>query len=160
MQSLSALVFRAVTVQYEYRSLLPHTIWQEAFFLETLYSVMLNSKPAGKVSVRRQGLYYHFSCRCCLNSENIYRLVVCCADKEEKLGILVPSEKSFILNTQVPVKHIGESDMSFYLTSNQNLSSEIFVPIIPEEPFSYIKRLKESYLERRYGQLGVRIPIK
>jgi len=128
--------------------------------LEALYSVTLNNKPAGKISVRRQGLYYHFSCRCCLNSENIYRLVVCCADKEEKLGILVPSEKSFVLNTQIPVKRIGEGDMSFYLTSNQNLTPGMFVPIIPEEPFSYIERLKEAYLQRRYGQLGVQIPIK
>lgn len=128
--------------------------------MEALYSVTLNNKPAGKISVRRQGLYYHFSCRCCLNSENIYRLVVCCADKEEKLGILVPSEKSFVLNTQIPVKRIGEGDMSFYLTSNQNLTPGMFVPIIPEEPFSYIERLKEAYLQRRYGQLGVQIPIK
>ena len=125
--------------------------------MEAFYSVMLNDQQAGKVSVRRQGLYYHFSCICCLNNDNIYRLVVCCGDRREKLGILVPHEGSFILNTKLPVKHIGEGTMTFHLTSNQNSASGIFVPICPEEPFAYIDRLKRAYLKRRYGQLGVQI---
>ena len=127
--------------------------------MEAFYSVMLNGKQSGKVSVRRQGLYYHFSCSCRLNSENMYRLVVSCGNTKEKLGILVPSEGSFILNTKLPVKRIGEGDMSFHLTDLQDANSGTFVPISPEEPFAYIDRLKEAYLERKYGQIGAQIPL-
>ena len=127
--------------------------------MEAFYSVMLNGKQSGKVSVRRQGLYYHFSCSCRLNSENMYRLVVCCGNTKEKLGILVPSEGSYILNTKLPVKRLGAGDMSFYLTPSQEAIPGTFVPISPEEPFAYIDRLKEAYLERRYGQIGAQIPL-
>lgn len=127
--------------------------------MEAFYSVVLNGQQAGKVSVRRQGLYYHFSCRCRLNSENIYRLVVCCGNNKEKLGILVPSDGSFILNTKLPVKRLGEGEMSFQLSSSQDSTSGTFVPISPEEPFSYINRLKEAYLERRYGKIGIQIQL-
>jgi len=128
--------------------------------LEAFYSVMLNNQQAGKVSVRRQGLYYHFSCRCHLNNDNIYRLFVCCGDKEEKLGILVPSEESFILNTKLPIKHIGAGDMTFHLACSNNSTTEIFIPLHPEEPFAYIARLKDAYLKYRYGQLGIQIQLK
>ena len=30
-----------------------------------------------------------------------------------------------------------------------------FVPIFPEEPFAYLERLEDAYLEKRNGYLGV-----
>lgn len=87
----------------------------------------------------------------------MYRLVVSCAAVKENLGILVPRDGSFILHTKLPVKRIGEGDMTFHLASVQESVSAAFIPICPEEPFAYIDRLKEAYLERKYGQLGARI---
>lgn len=128
--------------------------------MEVFYPVMLNGKQAGKVSVRRQGLYYHFSCSCRFSGEHMYRLIVSRAAAKENLGILVPSEGSFTLQKKLPVKRIGEGDMSFHLASVQDSASTAFIPICPEEPFAYLERLKEAYLERRYGQIGARIHLK
>ena len=37
----------------------------------------------------------------------------------------------------------------------ENTNREKYVPVYPEEPFSYMSRLKDAYLERRNGQLGI-----
>ena len=29
------------------------------------------------------------------------------------------------------------------------------MPIVPEEPFAYIERLKTSFLVKKYGQMGI-----
>ena len=125
--------------------------------MDTFYPVSFNGEAIGKISVCRQGLYYLFSCRCPLFSDNIYRLIVCCENQEENLGILVPKDGSYILNTKVPVKRLGEGAWQFYLKAKQENLAGFFVPISPEEPFSYISRLKESFLEQRNGQIGIRV---
>ena len=83
--------------------------------------------------------------------------MVTCGSVQENLGILVPEEDSFILNTSLPVKRIGEGEMSFVLRPKQESLTGSFVPISPEEPFSYISRLKESFLLYQNGQPGIRI---
>lgn len=126
--------------------------------METFYSVSLNGKQVGKTEVCRHGLYYQFSCRCQINSDNIYRLMVCCEGKEENLGVLIPTDGSFLINTKVPVKRLGEGEFSFYLKSKQAENpTAIFIPISPEEPFSYIAKLKDSFLEQKNDQLGIHI---
>jgi len=125
--------------------------------LEHSFSVTVRGKHTGKVLVQRRGLYYHFFCRCNLTGNNIYRLMVTCGSVQENLGILVPEEDSFVLNTSLPVKRIGEGEMSFVLRPKQESLTGSFVPISPEEPFSYISRLKESFLLYQNGQPGIRI---
>lgn len=157
MQLLSVSDCQAETGQHEYCSLLPHRIWQEVIFLESSYCVTVGGNHAGKVLVRRQGLYYHFSCRCRLHCDTIYRLVVSCGNHRENLGILVPDGDGFILQTKLPVKKLGEGDLSFTLVAKQESVAGTFVPIHPEEPFAYIARLKESFLILRNGQPGIYI---
>jgi len=123
--------------------------------LERSYLVTAGKKSTGKVTVHRQGLYYRISCRCSLSGDDMYRLVVTCGSVQEKLGILVPKDGSFVLETSVPVKRIGEGDMSFSLLSKQEKPTDNFVPIYPEEPFGYISRLKESFLTHKDGQNGI-----
>lgn len=125
--------------------------------MERSFSVAVGGTQAGKVTVRRQGLYYLFSCRCNISGDILYRLVVSCGSIRENLGILVPEEGGFVLNTKIPVKRIGEGDMSFTLVAKQDDSRKSFVPIKPEEPFAYISRLKESFLIRQNGQTGIQI---
>ena len=35
---------------------------------------------------------------------------------------------------------------------------ETFVPIIPEEPFSYLSRLKNAFLVKQAGKIGIILP--
>ena len=125
--------------------------------MEDSFSVTVCGKHAGKVQVQRQGLYYHFFCSCKLSGDIIYRLMVTCGSKRENLGILVPQEGSFVLNTKVPVKRIGRGDLSFTLQPRQETPAGVFVPISPEEPFAYISRLKRSFLILKEGQAGIQM---
>ena len=123
--------------------------------MEENYAVTVCGKHTGKVTVRREGLYYAFSCRCMLDGNIIYRLIVTCGAKREKLGILVPKDGGFGLDTKLPVKRIGEGELSFMLLPKQDSFSGVFIPIYPEEPFSYLSRLKESFLILQNGQPGI-----
>lgn len=123
--------------------------------MERKYSVTVCGKQAGVVLVRRQGLYFHFNCRCNLSGDIIYRLVVVCGMVQENLGILVPDQDSFVLDTKLPVKRIGEGELSFMLIPKHEMLAGTFVPISPEEPFAYISRLKDSFLILKNGQAGI-----
>lgn len=85
----------------------------------------------------------------------VYRLEVRCGEKQENLGVVVPVEDGFGLDTRLPVKRLGEGEMTFTLIPKHEPSRGQFVPIYPEEPFGYITRLKDAYLVRKDGVLGV-----
>lgn len=87
----------------------------------------------------------------------MYRLIVSCGTKRENLGILIPQGESFILDKRLPVKRIGNGELSFSLIPKKESVSGTFVPISPEEPFTYISRLKKSFLIYRNGQPGILI---
>ena len=109
----------------------------------------------GKVQVTRQGLYYRFVCRCKCDGDMVCRLYVSCGGKQENLGVVVPMGDGFGLDTRQPVKRFREGEPSFSLIPKHEPSSGQFVPIIPEEPFAYIERLKTSFLVKKYGQIGI-----
>ena len=123
--------------------------------MEESYEVSFGNVPVGKVQVLREGLYYRFICRCRLTGEVVCRLAVRCGDKLEKLGVLVPSGDSFGLDKKIPVKRLGEGKMEFYLGPNHDNVMGKFVPICPEEPFAYVERLKDAFLMRQNGQVGI-----
>lgn len=131
---------------------------QGGLCLERSYSVYFGKESAGRVQVQRQGLYYRFVCRCRLTGDIICRLHVTCGSKGENLGIVVPMDGGFGLDTRIPVKRLGEGEMEFRLLPKHEAyeaKKEIFIPIYPEEPFAYIERLKEAYLVKRDGQTGL-----
>ena len=119
------------------------------------YEVLFGKDKVGKVQVLREGLYYRFCCRCRLSGDVVCRLAVRCADKEEKLGVLVPVGDGFGLDRRIPVKNLGEGEMKFFLMPKGETLHGKFVPICPEEPFAYIARLKDAFLARQNGQIGV-----
>ena len=111
-------------------------------------------RPVGCVRVERQGLYYLFRCRVRLSGEAAFRLCVTCGENREDLGILVPMEGSFGLDTRRPVKRLGEGELTFRLVSKHDTPRTHFAPISPEEPFAYLQRLKDAYLAEKDGQMG------
>jgi len=64
----------------------------------------------------------------------------------------------FGLDTRVPVKHFQGGEPEFSLEPRQEFAGGTYAPIIPEEPFSYIERLKTGFLVRKYGEAGVLFP--
>lgn len=126
--------------------------------MEGTYGVNFGTQPAGKVQVQREGLYYRFTCRCQLSGEVVCRLSVQCGGKRENLGVVIPMDGGFGLDTKVPIKRLGTGTPEFSLTPKHELGGGTFVPIYPEEPFAYIARLKEGFLARQGEQMGVMLP--
>ena len=83
------------------------------------------------------------------------RVLARCGEKEVSLGVLVPQDGGFQLETRIPVKRVGEGELSFSVAPRHRTAAGKFVPLSPEEPFRYITRLKDAYLEQRNGQLGL-----
>ncbi len=123
--------------------------------MEGNYGVRLGTDLVGKVNVRKQGLYCRFVCRCRLSGGGVFRLQVSCGGKQENLGILVPMEDGFGLDTRIPAKRLEEGEPVFTLVPKHEKREGQFVPIYPEEPFAYIGRLKKAFLVRQNGQMGI-----
>lgn len=123
--------------------------------MEENYDVYLGDKPIGKAWMTREGLYRRIRCRCQLTGEVICKLTVTCGKNQESLGVLVPMEGDFGLETRIAAKKLGEEEPHFRVMPRHEELRGKFVPLAPEEPFRYIARLKDAYLERRNGQVGV-----
>ena len=124
--------------------------------MEGIYEIKLGDMPVGQAEVTREGLYYRFRCRCQLEDHSVWR--VCVGDFS--LGILVPEGDAFVLNTKLPLKRFGTGNADFTILTNRPVLKGKFIPIKPEEPFAYIARLKNAYLVRQEGQIGVMIKEK
>ena len=126
--------------------------------MEGTYPVKFGQVLVGKVQVQRQGLYLRFICRCKITGDVVCRLTVSCGGSRESLGVVVPVEDGFGLDTKIPAKRLSAGEMEFVLVPKHESAAGTFVPISPEEPFAYIRRLQNAYFERRYGQAGIVIP--
>ncbi len=117
--------------------------------------IMLGGRSIGRAEVRREGLYYSFDCRCRLSGEVVYRLTARCGEKTENLGIPVPEGNGFVLRTRIPVKRLGEGEITLRAEPKHTQLSGKFVPLSPEEPFRYLRRLQDAFLQVRDGQVGI-----
>lgn len=121
------------------------------------YDILLGGQTVGKAHVQRQGLYYCFDCRCRLSGDVMCRVTVTCGDRTESLGLLTPEGDQFVLRTKLPVKRLGEGIMEFIAVPKHPELRGKFIPLSPEEPFAYIRRLEDAVLQIRNGQVGVLI---
>jgi len=138
-----------------------HSLHQRGDFLEGYHEVYFGTEPVGKVQIKRSGLYYDICCRCTLTGDSVYRLWVQWSDRQENLGVVIPEgENCFCLKRRIPAKHFNHGPARFFLAVKREAVTGQFVPICPEEPFLYIHRLNEAFLENRNGKLGIVIPEK
>ena len=102
--------------------------------MEGTYVITQFGEPVGQATVRRQGLYWQFSCRCDLSGETVCRISVTCGDKQVNLGILVPEGGKFVLNTKVAVSKLGSGTPEFICQPRRPELQGKFSPLRPEEP--------------------------
>ena len=119
------------------------------------YPILLGTEVAGQATVDKQGLYYCFSCRCQLTGEVIYRITVTCGAHSESLGIPAPEGRQFSLKAKIPASRFEEGEPTFRLVPRHTSVGENFIPLSPETPFPYLKRLERAYLAKKDGQLGI-----
>ena len=128
---------------------------QGDLFMLKEYEVTIGDRHVGEAQVSQQGLYYQIKVRCLLDGEIMHKLLLRCNGKEENLGVLVPVDGMFGIDTRIQIKKIGAGEMRFVVLPRHRELQGKFVPLSPEEPFRYITRLKDSYLERRSGVMGI-----
>ncbi len=119
------------------------------------YEIQLGGQSVGIATVYKEGLYYYFDCRCKLTGEVIYRLQVCCGETVENLGIPVPEGDTFRLRVRIAAKRIGKGELQIRAVPKHEPMVGRFVPIYPEEPFSYLRRLENAFFQIRDGQAGM-----
>lgn len=120
-----------------------------------MYDILLGGQAVGRAWAEKEGLYYRFECRCDLSGETVYRVTVRCGEVTENLGILVPEGGSFVARSRVPVKKLGQGPLEFKAVPRHTQLEGKFIPLSPEEPFKYLKRLQNAVLRVKNGQVGI-----
>lgn len=120
-----------------------------------IYEVYGGDESVGTACVNLEGLYYHVQIRCELSGNMMHKAVVRCNGHLEDLGILVPENGVFIMNTRIPMKKIGEGELYFRVIPRHKPLQGTFVPLAPEEPFTYLTRLKDAFLANQNGEIGI-----
>lgn len=111
----------------------------------------------GKVQLIRQGLYYRVICRCQLPVDLVYRLYAVLENGRENIGVVIPEGDGFLLDKKIPVKKLGGNGLRFVVSTGGNKVDGKLVPVSPEEPFLYIDRLKNAFLETDNGKVSIRL---
>ena len=119
------------------------------------YPICRGAETVGQATVIKEGLYYYFDCRCELTGEIMFRIVVQSGEDRENLGIAAPRNGAFGLTAKIPVSHFREFQPIFFLMPRHEKMAESFLPLSPEEPFAYLKRLEQAYLVPRGTELGI-----
>lgn len=119
------------------------------------FEIRQGERAVGWARVVKQGLYYHFSCRCRLTGEVMHRISVRCGDREEDLGVCVPMDGQFGLEKRVPCKRFPDGKMEFFLSPHHEKMEGKFIAVYPEKPFMYMARLKDAFLRTQAGQAGI-----
>ena len=123
--------------------------------MEGKYEVFWKDRAVGTVETAREGLYWRFTCRCHLPGREMLRLWMDCGGKETDLGLCVPMGEGFGTQRRIPASRCGSGKPRFYLRPKDDLLRGRFIPLSPEEPFGYLHRLENAYLEKRNGRVGI-----
>ena len=136
------------------------------------YSIYRNGVCAGSAEVKKQGLYYHFSCRCDLREGERIHLKVTCDNRVTDLGLCVPMDDSFGVETSVPVKKVGSGTQEFFLGDRKVPAKELpaekeiavkknvseqTVQVSAEQPFEHLAELDGAVLEEAEGEKVIRL---
>ena len=119
---------------------------------------MSGDEKIGRVSVQKEGLYYRIVCRCFLTGTVRYKLVAKCGEHSEDLGLCVPYGYHFGVETSIPIKRLGDGELSFHLVPKHERMAGQFIAVSPLEPFKHIQNLQVARFARLDGQIGIVLP--
>lgn len=123
--------------------------------MEATYEIKLGDDPVGTATVTQKGLYYEILCICSLTGSVPFRIQMYTSDAQIDLGLCYKRGNTIGLKTRVCVKQAGVAPFQFSLIPHKEYAEKSFVPIHPEEPFAYLKRLEDAYLVYRNGNPGI-----
>ena len=117
------------------------------------YTIWANGKSAGDAEVIKSGLYYKIMCRIVRPKKGMYRLNVRCCEKTVDLGLCVPMQDHFGVDTSVPIRKIGEGELIFELIGEHH--SQKFIAISKETPVKHLAEYSKMRFVILEGEKGV-----
>lgn len=127
--------------------------------MEGKYEIFFNKRSVGTAEVKKEGLYYHFYCQCCLPENEIYHIIFACGSSEYSLGICVPMEGCFGVSKRLAIKSVENDVPHFYVRNKHHKSEYRFVPVSKDHPFHYIEQMEKAYFDEQDGTAGLCIPV-
>ena len=111
------------------------------------YEITLRNKVVGTMAVSSAGLYYHFRGKCTLSKNCIFRITMSCGDKQENLGVLIPCNGLFLLDTKRPMKQFSDAMPVFTVQSDR----ESGFPVNENTPFPKLEALDNGVFQKKDG---------
>lgn len=111
----------------------------------TLYEIIWNKKPVGTAEIKKEGLYYLFSCVCRPEQSGIYRVFVTDGKNEISLGICVPVGDRFEVKKKIPAKILQNQNLLFWLVPDAEEKRRFLVT--EDMPVSFLEKLEHARLE-------------
>ncbi len=115
------------------------------------YEITQGDKVVGTMDVSQEGLYYRFRGKCNLKTDCIYRVTIASG---EKLGVLIPCNGVFVIDTKRPAKLFADVVPIFRIvTDNENEGN--WIPINENTPFPKLTELENGVFQSKDGVPGI-----
>ena len=105
------------------------------------YSLSIQGKSVGSVSVSKEGLYFLIKCVCTLPDSDRYYLWAHWDDKTEKIGICVPASGDYRLVARYNSKKAGKGNCRFELRTQKSEENCIVIREKVSLPYDYLRNL-------------------
>lgn len=119
------------------------------------FEITYNDVPVGTAAIEKTGLYWKIQCLCNIKSEAFFMVYATGREKSLCLGMLAPEKGKLALRRSIACKQLPLDIIRFHVAPKRPKEKIHFAPIYPEEPFSYLQRLKNSRLEVRQNIKGI-----
>lgn len=110
------------------------------------FDIRYDHKIVGTATVTQNGLYYTICCRCTLPNQGLHRILIQSGDKQTDIGICVPIDGMYGMNTSVAARNVDINAIDFILVPQGHIHSAESVSLDPEKPFAYLHALESMRL--------------
>jgi len=117
-----------------------------------LYQIVWKGNQVGNAEIRKEGMFYRFSCRCRLTGKGVYRVAVTDGQNKYDLGICIPNGNSYSCVARLPCNRLNGTDFLFLLTDSKKKRG---IPIATGKPFAYLDKLNTARLQITDGQAEI-----
>lgn len=116
------------------------------------YDIYIGPNEIGKAEMIREGLYIRIRCFCNIKKKGIYRIYMCGSNKTVDLGVCVPRNSGYAVNTKIAAKEIPEGLIQFEVKNSLDLCEDSFIKLDPDRPFLQLSKLKRVRLKYHNGE--------
>ena len=106
------------------------------------FDVAMNNITVGQAKVMREGLYYHIVCQCKFSRPDFYKILININDQHIDLGLCVPENSGFVINTRIPCHKIEQGRWRFVAQSRATTGHLAVLDNMPLPDFALLPYAK------------------